>query len=620
MTKIIEKIQKTLVATDAVVLAGAIFAGGANSVYAESLGYNVNVGSSLNVTVSTNDLSLDLNPSYNPYDTTDLDISVGTNHPNGYKLYVSSDSADLTNTDYSTTYYINTLTGSTTESAFPANYWGYRISSGTTGDASITDTTGTYFYPYTSGALISSSSTAVNDNSSTLTYAAKVDYEKPAGAYENSFAFTAIANPLTYNITIKTVEGIASVTLDDTTCTSATGCAVTDLTYGVAYDLVATLEDGYSFTSWDPGDYGSVASTSAASTTFTVGEGDTTITPSASVNSYTVTVSNTNTTSGASSISVPYNGSNTVTVTPDSNYYLSDVSCPSGYTCSGYNTGTSYTGTQTVTVTNNGTTSGGTLSFTGTATSQTIATSTYMQDVSSVDDGGCPATLTTGQAYALKDSRDETTYYVARLADGNCWMLQNLKLGLDMSTGSASKTLTSDDSDVNGSFSLTNKLALGSKMPYTTVSGTSYQYNSQAYQCATNGYGCYYNWYTATAGAGVTSVSSGDVNYSICPKGWTLPTRSQFLALYTQYNSATAMLVSPTSSTENTNGASVPGFLLSGYYSSNGAYYVGSYGCYWSRSANSALHAYYLYLNTSSVNPANNNNKYNGLTVRCVLR
>ncbi|MBR5620904.1 InlB B-repeat-containing protein [Candidatus Saccharibacteria bacterium] len=82
----------------------------------------------------------------------------------------------------------------------------------------------------------------------------------------------------------------------------------------------------------------------------------------------TVTVSNSNTTSGAASISVPEGGSATVTVTPSSGYYLSNVSCPSGYTCSGYSTGTSATGQQTVTVAHNGATSGGTLTFTGVKT------------------------------------------------------------------------------------------------------------------------------------------------------------------------------------------------------------------------------------------------------------
>lgn len=81
------------------------------------------------------------------------------------------------------------------------------------------------------------------------------------------------------------------------------------------------------------------------------------------------------------------------------------------------------------------------------------------------------------------------------------------------------------------------------------------------------------------------------------------------------------MLVSnPTTTTENTNGASAPGFLLGGFYNSSGARNVGSYGYYWSRTASSAQSGYYLYLNTSSVNPTINRSKYLGLAVRCVLK
>ena len=62
------------------------------------------------------------------------------------------------------------------------------------------------------------------------------------------------------------------------------------------------------------------------------------------------------------------------------------------------------------------------------------------------------------------------------------------------------------------------------------------------------------------------------------------------------------------------------GFLLSGNYNTGGANNLGVNGNYWSRTANSAQNGYNLNLNTSGVNPANNNNKYNGFAVRCVLQ
>ncbi|MBQ3305909.1 hypothetical protein IJH02_00520 [Candidatus Saccharibacteria bacterium] len=64
--------------------------------------------------------------------------------------------------------------------------------------------------------------------------------------------------------------------------------------------------------------------------------------------------------------------------------------------------------------------------------------------------------------------------------------------------------------------------------------------------------------------------------------------------------------------------AGTPAFVLSGNRNGSSTNNQGSNGNYWSSTANSSTNAYNLNLNSSSVNPQNNNNKYNGLTVRCV--
>jgi len=45
---------------------------------------------------------------------------------------------------------------------------------------------------------------------------------------------------------------------------------------------------------------------------------------------------------------------------------------------------------------------------------------------------------------------------------------------------------------------------------------------------------------------------------------------------------------------------------------------AGSYGNYWSSTNNGSSNAYNLNFNGSNVNASNNNNRTNGLTVRCV--
>ena len=124
-------------------------------------------------------------------------------------------------------------------------------------------------------------------------------------------------------------------------------------------------------------------------------------------------------------------------------------------------------------------------------------------------------------------------------------------------------------------------------------------------------YGGYYSWHVATAGTGTKSMSSGDATSSICPKGWKLPkggSRGDFQTLYNQYNTLAKMRTD----------ADGPEFLLSGFYGSSTAYSREIFGYYWSRTAYSTDRAYFLSLTRSSVNPAYDAPKHNGISVRCV--
>ena len=124
-------------------------------------------------------------------------------------------------------------------------------------------------------------------------------------------------------------------------------------------------------------------------------------------------------------------------------------------------------------------------------------------------------------------------------------------------------------------------------------------------------YGNYYNWYTATATYGTYSISSGNISYSICPKGWRLPTGGsggEFQTLYNQYPSSASILTIPSA------------FTLSGARSGGTTSDQNDRGYYWSSVAYDSNGAYRLYLNSSNVYPATNNSKYVGLAVRCVAQ
>lgn len=192
-------------------------------------------------------------------------------------------------------------------------------------------------------------------------------------------------------------------------------------------------------------------------------------------------------------------------------------------------------------------------------------------------------------------------------------MLQNLKLGKT----TTSLNLTNDMSNVSSDgFNLSNKLTKGHFHSYT-IDDVEGQNNSSEYYC-TDDYGCYYNWYTATASSGTTSITSGNVDYSICPTGWQLPSYNDFRTLSEQYNfSGELMSVdNPDTTTENISGK-IPGFLLSGFYT-NGANALGVVGNYWSRTAQDTHDGRNLNIGSVDVHTNYHNYKYRGLAVRCL--
>ena len=205
----------------------------------------------------------------------------------------------------------------------------------------------------------------------------------------------------------------------------------------------------------------------------------------------------------------------------------------------------------------------------------------------------------------LYDIRDDNSYTIRKLADGNCWMTQNLTI--------SGTTIDYTDSNLPGGASYT--VPASSTDGWCTTADESC-INTANVLDANNSqhpeYGTYYSWKAATAGYGTYSTTSGNVSYSVCPKGWRLPTggtNGAFQDLYNKYNSASAML-----------SEAGPNFVLSGYRDGGSTHVQGSYGSYWSSKARSSGDAYHLRLGSSTVSPANLDSKYHGLTVRCVAQ
>ena len=528
-------------------------------------------------------------------------FSLSTNNATGYTLNLRTSGSETTLAQGANS--ISAINGSKLSSEFAVNTWGLLPSK-----YNSTANTTNYYPASNAGFTIEETNTANssngidNPNTYTIGLGIKADFTVPAGTYTNSTIIAEyVANNITYAIYYysNTEDTVTDMPANNPQSPQSPVPGTTSTTANLAS---APSRTGYTFLGWCMGTSSSsnitvgtngAADTCASSSTnqFTAGQSfGINATNSATdtyymyamwqANTYTVTISNTNTTSSVASLTVPYGGSSTVTVTPASGYYLSSVSCPSGYTCTGYTTTTSSTGAQTVTVTNNNTANGGTLSFTGSLPPL------YMWNASFAD---CGTTM--------YDNRDGTErQYTTAEINGLCWMTQNLMLG-----ASSSVTLYK---------ATTNITADTYTLPARGTYGASYsgQYvwgnDTQCTTSSTTACAGYYSYATATAG---TNPSSDATSSDICPANWRLPTQVELTTLKNSYSTGPAFKESP--------------FLgvYTGFYSGSNFYNGGAGGSYWSSTAYSNDSGYGLNFYSSGAR-VDGYDKYFGFAVRCVMK
>lgn len=168
---------------------------------------------------------------------------------------------------------------------------------------------------------------------------------------------------------------------------------------------------------------------------------------------------------------------------------------------------------------------------------------------------GC-SSMNQGQVIALTDNRDNNVYTVGKLADDNCWMMENLRLDAENSTDSSKAQgfggvfvgLADSEDEYFNAFTTANSIyntsiITGTYQSYrfprynnnnTNIGGTnsvgvplvasptdnSYNNHGQWYS-----YGNYYNWPAAMANTDTLNNSSASesAGTSICPTGWSLP-------------------------------------------------------------------------------------------------
>ena len=282
---------------------------------------------------------------------------------------------------------------------------------------------------------------------------------------------------------------------------------------------------------------------------------------------------------------------------------------------------------------------------------------------------------------ALTDQRDNQTYAIAKLADGKCWMIENLRLD-----NTAELTTTNTNNPLNDGTNVTLKHNYTDADAYNTLSPISnVAYNATTAPegwCTTNSttchdqsrlrtdntanratgnpntnsgsmysYGNYYNWYSATAGNGTYdySTNNNSVGGDLCPAGWKLPkggqttinTTADFYVLgKSLMRGGNGDSIEPNQDASsgygyydntptNTNGDTATkafrkypnNYLYSGYVNGGSLDNRGTFGDYWSSTARNYNNACHLYLDSSGVHPGTNYNpKYNGYAVRCIVQ
>ena len=259
-----------------------------------------------------------------------------------------------------------------------------------------------------------------------------------------------------------------------------------------------------------------------------------------------------------------------------------------------------------------------------------ISNLTYLQDFATLSNAGRNgvfASMAQGTQYQLRDSRDNKYYYIAKFADGNVWMTQNLDLDLSTST-----TLTPANTDIPANWTPSSTTYTNTTWNFTTTTPQSYNpgnryWNGNTHSgggsstsyISTSGtpqyhLGNYYNWTAAVALNNSSSYTTSGtiVDQSICPAGWTLPRGgygpSTYYALGLQYSGNTLWL-SPIY------------FALSGTWS--GSYdWVGYTGAYWATGPKSADRAFYVdFASDGSRNFGTGGyDRDMGLPIRCIAR
>ena len=244
---------------------------------------------------------------------------------------------------------------------------------------------------------------------------------------------------------------------------------------------------------------------------------------------------------------------------------------------------------------------------------------------------GLSASSCTTTPSVVVDNRDNQEYTVVRLADGQCWMGQNLNLGAveviaDLSsdnTNMTSSAATIPAATFNNTWVKTNNTPSGSATTPDIIPVTASNASTRSAYDSLNGepFGTLYDYCAATAGTICKGSTAANENATsdLCPKGWRMPIGgpdtnpdNDFVKLKAVYSIGTKM-----HATLANNGAS---FTFAGNFTYAAPTNQGAYGYYWTSTRYDGSQAYRPYIGSSSFSVAARANRIYGGSIRCILK
>ena len=262
--------------------------------------------------------------------------------------------------------------------------------------------------------------------------------------------------------------------------------------------------------------------------------------------------------------------------------------------------------------------------------------------------------MTQGTAYLLYDSRDEQQYHVAKLADGNIWMLDNLALDPTDPTTASKMNASNTNASAEAITNLLNGGNAGSNAGWSSTAVADVDTNFDtggyvvprinnaskdtvvtSYGAGSGKVGIYYNYCAASASTYCYAQNQGvdlpntdiDAPQDICPANWRMPTGGVY-DYTTQTGSGeyfalgTALGLTFDEDEEGFTGTTYQTALstpLSGDYYDSSAYGQGSWGDWWSSTYYDGNNMYRFYAGSSYVSPADYRDRGRGYTMRCLM-